>query len=163
MIETITMRPQLEEWQKDMDLSMNRLGIYRMNDKRKELVRGMQLFAELALNYEGLYAEVLLPERKDAFWTGIRVKATNSALQFEAYVHYAVDKEQKLHAVIRVTDRPTTDEFPIPDGRSWKTDILYDSEIEDPLFVIANVKNYFIQFESYRQIGRDVLYAPLEE
>lgn len=163
MIDTITMRPQLEEWQKDMDLGMNRLGIYRMNVLRKELIGGMQQFVQLALNYEGLYAETLMPERNSDWWTGVRIKAKNSGLQFEAYAYYAVDPDNKLHAVINVTDRPTTEEFPIPEGRSWKLDKLYESEIKDPRYVIANIKNYFIQFESYRQIGRDVIYAPLEE
>lgn len=163
MIETITMRPQLEEWQKDMDLGLNRLGIFRMNELRKETVKGMQLFAQLALNYQGLYAEVLMPDRENVWWVGIRVKAEHADLQFEAYVHYAVNENNKLHAIIRVTDRPTTEEFPIPEGRSWKTDTLFESEIKDPRYVIANVKNYFIQFESFRQIGRDVIYASLEE
>jgi hypothetical protein len=41
--------------------------------------------------------------------------------------------------------------------------VLTESEIKDPAYVVANVKNHFICFESYRQIGRDILYAVLEE
>jgi len=45
----------------------------------------------------------------------------------------------------------------------WKTVELKESEIMNPAYVVANIKNHFICFESYRQIGRDILYAVMEE
>jgi hypothetical protein len=40
---------------------------------------------------------------------------------------------------------------------------LDEAEIKDPAYVVANIKNEFILFESYRQIGRDITYAVMEE
>ena len=40
---------------------------------------------------------------------------------------------------------------------------LNEEEMENPGFVVAYIKNQFIRFESYRQIGRDITYAVMSE
>jgi hypothetical protein len=78
-------------------------------------------------------------------------------------VKYEVSEEKKLAAKIYYTHHPSTDEFPIKGGADWKTYVIKDSEVENVGFVVANIKNAFICFESYRQIGRDITYAVINE
>jgi hypothetical protein len=78
-------------------------------------------------------------------------------------VKYEVNEEKKLVAVLHYTHQPSTEEFPIKSGADWKTYVIKDSEVENVGFVVANIKNAFIRFESYRQIGRDITYAVMNE
>ncbi len=74
-----------------------------------------------------------------------------------------VNADKKLVAVIYCAHLPSTDEFPIKGGAEWRTIILNEPEIENPGFVVAYIKNEFIRFESYRQVGRDITYAVMNE
>jgi len=164
MMETITLRPSVEDWRKDMDLGMAPLGIYRMDRYKQELFKQMRILENLLREYQGVTA-ILSYNQSDIapYWHKLEVSVNHSYQKFVALVCYEVNEENKLTAKIHCTNRPSTEEFPIEGGVEWKTIILTESEIKDPAYVAANVKNHFICFESFRQIGRDILYAVLEE
>jgi hypothetical protein len=164
MMETITLRPAVEEWRHDLDLSMSPLGIYRMDQLKQGLFSQLKKLETLLREYQGITA-ILTYNEPDTppYWYKLEVRVNHALLKFKAFISYEINEQQQLTAKIHCTDRPSTDEFPIKGGVEWKTIILTESEIKDPGYVAAYVKNQFICFESYRQIGRDILYAVLEE
>ncbi|MFM1836983.1 MAG: hypothetical protein RJA04_1671 [Bacteroidota bacterium] len=163
-METITLRPSQEEWRKDLDLSMIPLGIYRVQHYKQGLFDQLKKLESLLREYQGIHAMLKYSEVEiEPYWYKLEVCVNHARLKFQAFVCYEINKEQQLVATIYCTNRPSTDEFPIEGGVEWKTIVLYDSEIKDPAYVVAHIKNHFICFESYRQIGRDILYAVLEE
>ncbi|MEY5132602.1 MAG: hypothetical protein RLZZ198_606 [Bacteroidota bacterium] len=164
MMETITLRLSQEEWRKDLDLSMIPLGIYRVQHYKQGLFDQLKKLESLLREYQGIHAMLKYSEVEiEPYWYKLEVCVNHARLKFQAFVCYEINEEQQLVATIYCTNRPSTDEFPIEGGVEWKTIVLNDSEIKDPAYVVAHIKNHFICFESYRQIGRDILYAVLEE
>jgi hypothetical protein len=164
MMETITLRPSQEEWRKDLDLSMIPLGIYRVQHYKQGLFDQLKKLESLLREYKGIHARLIYSEPElDPYWYKMEVCVNHARLKFQAFVCYEIDEQQQFVAKIHCTNRPSTEEFPIEGGVEWKTIVLNESEIKDPAYVVANIKNHFICFESYRQIGRDILYAVLEE
>jgi len=164
MMETITLRPSQEEWRKDLDLSMIPLGIYRVQHYKQGLFDQLKKLESLLREYQGIHAMLKYSEVEiEPYWYKLEVCVNHARLKFQAFVCYEINEEQQLVATIYCTNRPSTDEFPIEGGAEWKTIVLNDSEIKDPAYVVAHIKNHFICFESYRKIGRDILYAVLEE
>ena len=163
MIETLTMRNTKEEWLHDLDMGMGNIGIYRMKTLKNLLIKNMNQLTELLNDYESLRCITIVPFKEDNFWFGMKVIAKGYDLPFYAYVSYGVDEKNKLFAEIYFTARPTTEEFPIEDGVEWKTERLYECEIKDTRYVVANLKNNFIIYESYKRIGREIIYSVLEE
>jgi|LauGreDrversion4_2_1035121.scaffolds.fasta_scaffold13328_7 hypothetical protein len=164
MMETITLRPSQEEWRKDLDLSMIPLGIYRVQHYKQGLFDQLKKLESLLREYQGIHAMLKYSEVEiEPYWYKLEVCVNHARLKFQAFVCYEINEEHQLVATIYCTNRPSTDEFPIEGGVEWKTIVLNDSEIKDPAYVVAHIKNHFICFESYRQIGRDILYAVLEE
>ena len=163
MIETLTMRCSKDEWLNDLDLGLGNIGVYRMKTLKNLLIRNMSELSDLINNYESLRSFTIVPYKEDNFWFGMKVLAEGGYLPFYAYVFYGVDEKNKLFAEIYYTSRPTTEEFPIEGGVEWKTDRIYESEIKDTRYVVANLKNSFIIYESYKRIGREIIYSVLEE
>jgi hypothetical protein len=164
MMETITLRPSVEEWRKDLDLAMAPLQIYREPFYKQGLFEQLKKLASLLCEYQGIHAEVNYSDPDIApYWYKLEVRVNNASLKFKAFVAYSFDEQHQFVAKIHCTNRPSTEEFPIEGGVEWKTIILSESDIKDPAYVVANVKNHFICFESFRQIGRDILYAVLDE
>jgi hypothetical protein len=164
MMETITLRLSVDDWRKDTDLGLNALGIYRTDHYKQGLFSMLKKLESLLREYHGVTAILSYNDPEiEPYWYKLEVQVNNASLKFKAYVCYEVNEEKKLIAKIHYTDRPSTEEFPIEGGVAWKTIILAESDIKDPAYVAAYVKNQFICFESYRQIGRDILYAVLEE
>ncbi|MFN5182273.1 MAG: hypothetical protein ACK5D5_04515 [Bacteroidota bacterium] len=163
MILDLTLRTSNEEWSKDLELGLGNIGVYRIEQMRNELVRNMNSLVTIISSFAGINARLITPLKGQDFWIGITVIPQDNLLPFEAYVSYGVDKQHKLFAKIHFTDRPSTAEFPIEGGYSWKTEILYESEIKDTRYTVANVKNHFIIYESFKRIGRDIIYSVLEE
>jgi hypothetical protein len=164
MMETITLRPAIEEWRKDLDLSMSPLGIYRMDHYKRNLLKELTKLEALLNEYQDVRAIVSYADSGQApYWFRLIVRVSSSWEPFKAHVCYEVNEEKKLIAKIHCTLRASTEEFPLEGGVEWKTIILTESEITDPAYVAAYVKNQFICFESFNQIGRDILYAVLEE
>lgn len=164
MMETITLRLSQEDWRKDLDLSMIPLGIYRVQHYKQGLFDQLKKLESLLREYQGIHAMLKYSEVEiEPYWYKLEVCVNHARLKFQAFVCYEINEEQQLIATIYCTNRPSTDEFPIEGGVEWKTIVLNDSEIKDPAYVVAHIKNHFICFESYRQIGRDILYAVLEE
>jgi hypothetical protein len=164
MMETITLRPSQEEWRKDLDLSMIPLGIYRVQHYKQGLFDQLKKLESLLREYQGIHAMLKYSEVEiEPYWYKLEVCVNHARLKFQAFVCYEINEEQQLVATIYCTNRPSTDEFPIEGGAEWKTIVLNDSEIKDPAYVVAHIKNHFICFESFRQIGRDILYAVLDE
>ena len=164
MMETITLRLSQEDWRKDLDLSMIPLGIYRVQHYKQGLFDQLKKLESLLREYQGIHAMLKYSEVEiEPYWYKLEVCVNHARLKFQAFVCYEINEEQQLVATIYCTNRPSTDEFPIEGGVEWKTIVLNDSEIKDPAYVVAHIKNHFICFESYRQIGRDILYAVWEE
>jgi len=164
MMETITLRPSVDDWRKDIDLGMGPLGIYRIDHYKQVLFSQLRKLENLLREYDGIVAILTYSDSDIApYWYKMEVRVNHSFQKFKAFICYEVNEEKKLVAKIHCTDRPSTEEFPIEGGVEWKTIILTESDIKDPAYVAAYVKNQFICFESYRQIGRDILYAVLEE
>ena len=162
-METLTLRTSSEEWKKDLDLGLGNIGLYRMESLKIALLKNLNELAAMISNYQSLKAHVMPARKYQDFWFSITVNPENEYLPFYAHVKYDVDEKYKLFADIFFAARPSTDEFPIQEGIEWKTERLYESEIKDPRYVVANIKNHFIIYESYKRIGRDILYAVLEE
>lgn len=166
MMETITLRLGVEDWRKDIDLGMSPLGIYRLEHYKQGLFRQLRMLENLLREYEGIVAILHYNDTFSTtapYWFKLEVCVNQSLLKFIAFVGYEVNEDKKLIAKIHCTNRPSTEEFPIEEGAEWKTIVLSESDIKDPAYVAAYVKNLFICFESYRQIGRNILYAILEE
>ncbi|MFN5347132.1 MAG: hypothetical protein ACK5B3_07900 [Bacteroidota bacterium] len=164
MLETITLRPSVEDWRHDLDLSMSPLGIYRMDFYKKGLFEQLRKLENLLREYQGVVPHFQYSGHDIApYWYLFEVRVNNAMLRFKAMLSYELDEANKLIVKIHFTDRPSTEEFPIEEGVAWKTLILDESDIKDPAYVAAYVKNLFISFESYRQIGREILYAVLQE
>jgi hypothetical protein len=164
MMETITLRLSVDDWRKDTDLGFGPLGIYRMDHYKQGLFSQLKKLKSLLNEYHGVTA-ILSHNVPDIvpYWYKLEVRVNHAHVTFKAFISYEVNEEKKLIAKIHCTDRPSTEEFPIEGGVEWKTIILTETDIKDPAYVAAYVKNQFICFESYRQIGRDILYAVLEE
>lgn len=164
MMETITLRPSVEDWRKDLDLSMIPLGIYRMQHYKQGLFDELKKLENVLQEYQGIHAKLIYHEPDiPPYWYKFEVCVNHVRLKFQAFVCYEINEQKQFVAKIHCTDRPSTEEFPIENGVEWKTILLNESEIKDPSYVVAYIKNHFICFESYRQIGRDILYAVLEE
>ena len=162
-METLTLRTSREEWRKDLDLGLSNIGIYRMEDLKATLLKNLNELAEMINDYHSLNARVMPARKLQDFWFSISVNPDDEHLSFYADVIYGVDENHKLYADIYFAARPSTIEFPIAEGIEWRKERLYESEIKDPRYVVTNIKNHFIMFESYKRIGRDILYAVLEE
>lgn len=162
-METLTLRTASEEWRKDLDLGLGNIGIYRMEAIRTALLKNLNELAAIINNYQSLKAHVVPARKYQDFWFSIAVNTEDEHLPFYAHVKYGVDEKHRLFAEVFFAARPSTDEFPIEEGIEWKTERLYESEIKDPRYVVANIKNHFIIYESFKRIGRAVLYAVLEE
>jgi hypothetical protein len=164
MMETITLRLGVEDWRKDADLALGNLGIYRLYHYKQGLFSQLRKLENLLREYDGVIAILSYNDSNIApYWCKLEVCVNHSYPKFVSSVCYEVNEEKKLVAKIHCTHRPSTEEFPIEGGVEWKTIILNESDINDPAYVAAYIKNEFICFESYRQIGRDILYAVLEE
>ena len=57
-METITLRPSVEEWRKDLDLAMAPLQIYREPFYKQGLFEQLKKLASLLCEYHGIHAEV---------------------------------------------------------------------------------------------------------
>jgi hypothetical protein len=163
MILDLTLRTSSNDWFKDLEMGLGNIGVYRIEQLRHGLLKNMETLVTMISSFQGLNARLILPLKGQDFWIGITVIPEDKLLPFEAYVSYGIDKQHKLFAKIYFTDRASTSEFPIDGGYSWKTEILYESEIKDPGYTVTNVKNHFIIFESFKRIGRDIIYSVLEE
>ena len=162
-MEFLTMRTAREEWRKDLDLGLGNIGIYRMETLKNSLLKNLNELIDMINEYQSLNAHLVPARKYEDFWFSITVKPKDEHLPFYADVKYGVDDQHKLYAEIYFSVRPTTEEFPIENNIEWKTERLYESEIKDTRYVVANIKNYFIIYESYKRIGRDILYAVMEE
>ena len=162
-METLTLRTSKEEWRKDLDLGLGNIGIYRMETLKSSLLKHLTELAEMINDYQSLKALIVPARKYDDFWFSISVNPNDDEMPFYADVKYGVDENHKLYADVYFAARPSTEEFPIAEGIEWKRERLYESEIKDPRYLVTNIKNHFIIFESYKRIGRDILYAVLEE
>ena len=163
MFEFISERPTVEDWRHDLDLSMGHMGIFPMATYKTELFEQLKQLNALLNRYEGVVPSLYHGNLEQPYWYKFDVRVNCAFLVFQAYVKYEVNDERQLTAVLYYTHQPSTDEFPIKRGAEWRTLILKEKEIENPGFVVANIKNAFIRFESYRQIGRDITYAVMNE
>ncbi len=82
---------------------------------------------------------------------------------FLTYVAYSNGEYERPSVEINFTERPSTTEFPLENGTRWKIVNLKEKEVKNAMYVVAHVKNYFIQFESFRRIGNRIIYSILEE
>ena len=164
MFETITIRTSVEDWSKDLDLAFGYMGIYRMDELKKEIIQGVNSLCFLLNLYEGVQAFRLdEPAHEKGYWTGIKVNIKKSSQPFYAYIKYDVDEKSVLYAEIYYTHQAHTIEFPIPKGVDWRKDLLQEPEITDAAYCIANLINHFIRFESFQQLGRNITYCVLME
>jgi len=163
MFEFISERPTVEDWRHDLDLMFKHLGMYQMKKYKSELHEQLKVLNGLLSQYDGVVPSLYYNNLDQPYWYKLEVRVNNSFLKFQCYVKYAVSEDKKLVAEMHYTHLPSTDEFPIKGGAEWRTYVIKDSEVENVGFVIANIKNAFIRFESYRQIGRDITYAVMNE
>jgi hypothetical protein len=163
MFEFISERPNVEDWHHDLELSLPHIGIYRLTYYKNKLYEQLKLLNGLLAEYEGVVPSLFHSNLDQPYWYKLEVRVNNAFLKFQAYVKYEVNTDKKLVAAIHCTHLPSTDEFPIKGGAEWRTIILNEPEIENPGFVVAYIKNEFIRFESYRQVGRDITYAVMNE
>jgi hypothetical protein len=163
MFEFISERPNVEDWRHDLNISFQHLGIYRISHFKSTLYEELKKLNAILSEYEGVVPSLYYNNIDKPYWYKFEVRVNNAMQKFTAYVKYEVNADKKLTAEIYCTHLPSTDEFPIKGGAEWRTIVLTESEIENPGFVVAYIKNEFIRFESYRQIGRDITYAVMEE
>jgi hypothetical protein len=164
MFETITLRTSVEEWSKDLDLAMSHMGIYRMDELKKGILQGINSLCFLLNTYDGVQAFRLdEPAQEKGYWAGIKINVEKSAQTFFAYIKYDVNEKGQLFGEIYYTHQAHTLEIPIPKGVEWRKDLMYDPEISNPAYCIANLKNHFIRFESFQQLGRNITYCVLME
>ena len=163
MFSYLSLRPTVEDWRHDLDLSMSPLGIYRIPRLKDDLFEQLKKLRAILSEYQGISANLTYTDMDQPYWYKIEVRVQNSFRFFHCYVKYDVNEDKKLAAQLYCTHRPSTEEFPIEGGVEWRTITLNEAEIKDPAYVVANIKNEFILFESYRQIGRDITYAVMEE
>ena len=160
----ISLRPSQGEWRKDLDMSMIPLGIYREPYFKQGLFEELKKLESVLREYPGIHPKLTYSDVEIApYWYKLQVRVHHANLKFQAFVCYEINEQRELVAKIHCTNQPSTEEFPIEGGVEWKTVELKESEIMNPAYVVANIKNHFICFESYRQIGRDILYAVMEE
>jgi len=164
MMETITLRTSVNEWRKDLDLSMIPLGIFRKQYYKQELHEQLKNLQSVLCEYDGVHAMLIHNDPEiEPYWYKLEVRVNKEIYRFQSYVSYEINADKKLTVQMLYTKRPSTNEFPISAGLEWETLVLTESEIKDPAYVAAYMKNQFICFESFRQIGRDILYVVLEE
>jgi len=163
MFEFISERPNVEDWRHDLNLSFQHLGIYRMTHYKSALYEELKKLNTLLSEYEGVVPSLYYNNIDRPYWYKLEVRVNNSMQKFIAYVKYEVNTDKKLFAEIFCTHLPSTEEFPIKGGAEWRKIELKEEEMENPGFVVAYIKNEFIRFESYRQIGRDITYAVMSE
>jgi hypothetical protein len=165
MISTLTTRPSIEDWQSEIEKAFNAMGHYRLTDYNSELLRGINQLVDILHKYQGISAfrsdRVNCP---DGFELGIKVNSDKAGFPFRAFVRYEVDEDRKLLGVIHYTDTASTEEFPIAGfGYTWKTEYFRERIENKPGQLVAWMKVFAIQFLSMQVIGRDILYAVLEE
>lgn len=163
MFEFISERPNVEDWHHDLDLMFGNLNMYSLAHYKTKLHEQLNALNNLLNQYDGVKSTLQQDELDQPYWFKLVVRVNDAPIQFESYVKYEVNADKKLVAVHHFTHQPSTEEFPIEEGVRWKTLVLKESEIKNPGFVVANIKNTFICFESYRQIGREITYAVMNE
>jgi hypothetical protein len=165
MIVTITSRAAAEEWMQDLEMAFNAMGSYRMEEYRNELLMGVNTLVDMLNRFEGTRA--FRSDREncpEGFSLGVKVNYAEAGFPFQAFVRYEVDEDRKLVGVIHYTDTASTEEFPIAGfGYTWKTEYFRERSENKPGQLVAWMKVFAIQFLSMQVIGRDILYAVLEE
>ena len=163
MIDVITTRTSIQEWKNELNRAMKAAGISRKDEIYEQLEEGMRSLANLINDFRGVSASLIQPGYRDEFNVGLRVTCEGLDEAFWAYITYNNGECNRPSVEINFTERPSTKEFPLENGTRWKIVNLKEREVKDPLYVVAHVKNYFIQFESFRRIGNEIIYSILEE
>ena len=159
MFQILTNRLSNHEWLKDLDMAFESLNCRRektlINPWKIELSR----LCDLLNAYTDITAVIIpLAELKPGFCCGIKVKMKKLEV-FEAYI-----KPPSLLAPAEVyyTKQAHTEEFPLT-SVIWKTELMVESEAEDPAYVVATIKNHVISYFSFQIVGREITYSILEE
>ena len=163
MIDVITTRTSIQEWKNELNRAMKAAGVRRKDEIYQELEDGLRSLANLINDFRGVEAVLVQPGYRDEFNVGLKVQCEGMDEVFWAYITYNNAEFNRPSAEINFTERPSTKEFPLEKGTRWKTLNLKEREVKNPLYVVAHVKNYFIQFESFRRIGNEIIYSILEE
>lgn len=163
MIDVITTRTSIQEWKNELNRAMKAAGIRRKDEIYEQLEEGMRSLANLINDFRGVTATLIQPGYRDEFNVGLRVQCDGMDDAFFAYVAYSNGEYERPSVEINFTERPSTTEFPLENGTRWKIVNLKEKEVKNALYVVAHVKNYFIQFESFRRIGNRIIYSILEE
>ena len=163
MIDVITTRTSIQEWKNELNRAMKAAGIRRKDEIYEQLEEAMRSLANLINDFRGVSASLIQPGYRDEFNVGLRVQCEGMDEAFLAYITYNNGECNRPSVEINFTERPSTTEFPLENGTRWKIVNLKEREVKDPLYVVAHVKNYFNQFESFRRIGNEIIYSILEE
>ena len=163
MIDVLTTKTSVKDWTAEMNRSMRAAGIKRKDELFERLEEGMKLLVSLINDFSGLEAKLIYPRLRDEFHLGIMVSSHGHTSPFQAYISYDNIDDKKLEVSINYSERPSTEEFPLENGSKWKVDKYEGSEVNDPMFIVACVKNSFIKYESFRRIGNRIIYSILEE
>ena len=159
MFQILTTRLSNHEWLKDLDMAFKNLNCSR----EKELINPWKIELSRLCDLLNAYADikatmVLLKDLKKDFCCGITVKMKHVE-SFEAYIKPST---ALTPPEIYFTKQAHTEEFPLS-SVIWKTELLNESEAEDPAYVVATIKNHMIAYFSFQIIGRDITYSVLEE
>jgi len=163
MIDVLTTRTSIQEWKNELNRSMKAAGIKRKDEIYEQLEEGLRKLVSIINEFRELQASIMQPGYRDEHDIAIRVEAEKMDHSFFAFITYTDANTNRPSVEINYTERPTTKEFPIEGGTKWKIVNLKEREVKDPLYVIAYVKNCFIQYESFRRIGNSIIYSILEE
>jgi hypothetical protein len=163
MIDELTTRSSLKDWKSELNKSMRAAGIKRKDELYERLEEGLKLLVNLINEFSGLDAKLIYPAYRDEFHVGLMVKAYGQNDHFHAYITCDTIEDKSLDVEINYSERPSTEEFPLENGSKWRVEKLNESEVKDPLFIVAYVKNCFIKYESFRRIGNRIIYSILEE
>jgi len=163
MIDVLTTKTSLKVWTTEMNKSMRAAGIKRKDELYERLEEGMKLLVNLINEFRGLEAKLMYPGYREEYHIGIMVKAYGKDMHFEAYITCESLGDRNLDVEINYTERPSTEEFPLENGSKWKIDKHKGREANDPMFIVACVKNSFIKYESFRRLGNKIIYSILEE
>ncbi len=164
MIVNITSRTSRSDWQKDLELGMGFMGSYRMTHLRQDLMKSMNELIDLVNQYHGVNAHgqdhSQCPEE---FELGIKATHWEAGFPFQAYVGFKISEQNELIGLLHYTERATTEEFPLERSIQWKTEEFQQNPYDLCPLIVTWIKNYLIQYLSFQVIGRDVIYAVLEE
>jgi hypothetical protein len=164
MIVNITSRTSRSDWQKDLELGMGFMGSYRMTHLRQDLMKSINELIDLVNQYHGVNAHrqdhSQCPEE---FELGIKATHWEAGFPFQAYVGFKISEQNELIGLLHYTERATTDEFPLERSIQWKTEEFQQNPDDLCPLIVTWIKNYLIQYLSFQVIGRDVIYAVLEE